>query len=187
MHIRRAHQLFPIRPYLSLLVATLEDGDARVRECARESVVELFTGPGVSDAARADLKVAMAKRNVRKAIVDAILSRLVLGGTAVAANLHQTDGSENGDIGEKGKDYVPPSLVLQSRKQTAGSASGPSGILRSESTREFSRPPSRTATVPPADGAGTTVADVHPVYVRSQLFKKTMFLFAFQRTDHFQP
>lgn len=53
---------FPLRPYLPLLVELLEDSDSNVREVARQSVVELFTGPTVTDAARADLKKEMAKK-----------------------------------------------------------------------------------------------------------------------------
>ena len=62
VHIRRVHHLFPLRPYLPHLVDALEDTDSTVRECARQSVVELFTGPGVTDTARADLKKEMAKK-----------------------------------------------------------------------------------------------------------------------------
>ena len=62
VHIRRHHHLFPLRPYLPQLVDALEDTDSNVRDCARQSIVELFTGPGVTDAARADLKKELTKR-----------------------------------------------------------------------------------------------------------------------------
>ncbi|KAG8899341.1 suppressor of tub2 mutation [Tulasnella sp. 403] len=70
---------FPIRPYLPQLVDCLEDTDGSVREIARSSVVTLFTGPQVTDAARADLKNEMAKKGVRKAIVNDILAKLLTG------------------------------------------------------------------------------------------------------------
>jgi len=79
VQLRRAHQSFPIRSFVPALVDTLEDGDGTVRECAKQSVVEIFTGPGVTDAARTDLKKEMTKKNVRKAIVDSLLPKLLAG------------------------------------------------------------------------------------------------------------
>jgi len=173
VHIRRAYHLFPIRVYLPQLVATLEDTDGNVRECARQSVVELFTGPGVTDAARADLKKEMTKKNVRKNIVDHVLAKLVAGGTGGV----QSDGSENGDAGAGPtggkKEYIPPSLALQGRKPTGGlgsstSLSGMSRTISQGNVKELSRPASRSTMVSPplppvpADNVGN---DVHPVYV----------------------
>jgi CLIP-associating protein 1/2 len=169
VHIRRAHHLFPIRPYLPLLVVTLEDGDAHVRECSRTSVVELFTGPGVTDAARADLKNAMIKANVRKGIVEGILAKLV---GAPGHSLPADGESENGDTAGGGgkKEYVPPSMALQ-RRPTAGGA-GHVGVSRSHSqsgvtrttsqgnVRESSRPPSPAAGDPP-DSAGSELKAVY--------------------------
>jgi CLIP-associating protein 1/2 len=178
VHIRRAHHLFPIRAYLPQLVATLEDTDGNVRECARQSVVELFTGPGVTDAARADLKKEMTKKSVRKNIVDHVLAKLVAGGTGGGV---QSDGSENGDAGPGPggkKEYIPPSLALQGRKPTGGlgASTGSGGMPRTVSqgnVKELSRPASRTAMVSPPlpptpiDNAGN---DVHPVYVSLTYF-----------------
>jgi CLIP-associating protein 1/2 len=173
VHIRRAHSHFPIRPYLPQLVAALEDGDAHVRDCARPSVIELFTGPGVSDAARADLKKEMSKKGVRKTIVDGVLSKLITTNTAVTGGL-PSDGSDNGDVpstsGPKSTGYIPPSLRLQNQKQTAEAANataGPSGVSRTASTtgaKGASRPASRAAMVEPPTPGGENV-DVKPVYV----------------------
>jgi CLIP-associating protein 1/2 len=162
VHLRRGHHFFPIRPYLPLLVSALEDSDARVRECARESVVELYTGPGVTDAARADLKTAMAKKNVRKGIVESILSKLVSGsGPAVLAS-PQSEGSEDGNACEDMKDFTPPSLMIQGQKTIAGAAVG----QRTQAdVKEPPRPLSRSGTLQPSDAAGTPLADVRPVYV----------------------
>ncbi|KAF8592524.1 hypothetical protein K439DRAFT_1400409 [Ramaria rubella] len=77
--LRRSYPAFPLRPFLSPLVDTLEDSDGTVRECAKQSVVEIFTGHGVTDAARTDLKKEMTKKGVRKTIVDSILARLLSG------------------------------------------------------------------------------------------------------------
>jgi CLIP-associating protein 1/2 len=134
--------------------------------------VELFTGPGVSDAARADLKKEMTKKAVRKNIVDAVLAKLVAGGTSTGNGL-QSDGSENGDTGSNGakKEYIPPSLALQGRKPTVTITTGASsgGMPRSVSqgnVKEPPRPASQTAMSPPlptpTENAGN---EVHPVYV----------------------
>ncbi|KII95772.1 hypothetical protein PLICRDRAFT_48721 [Plicaturopsis crispa FD-325 SS-3] len=163
VHIRRAHHLFPIRPYLPQLVDALEDTDAHVRECARQSVVELFTGPGVSDAARADLKKEMTKKGVRKTIVDGVLSKVLAG-----ASYPQSEGSENGDAAGP-KAYVPPSLALQGRRPTGGTNAG--GIARTVShgsVRDLSRPASRAAGSPPMPPPPETSGpDVRPVYIAS--------------------
>ena len=91
VHIRRTHHLFPLRPYLPHLIDALEDTDPAVRECARQSVVELFTGPGATDAARADLKKEMTKKGVRKTIVDGVLSKVLSGsaGTSTPATMSE--------------------------------------------------------------------------------------------------
>ncbi|KAG8776879.1 suppressor of tub2 mutation, partial [Serendipita sp. 398] len=77
VQLRRSNPRFPIRPFLTHLVDTLEDSDGGVRDCARASVIEIFTAAGVSDGARADLKKEMAKKGVRKGISDSILGQLM--------------------------------------------------------------------------------------------------------------
>lgn len=171
VHIRRAHHQFPIRPYLSLLVDSLEDSDAHVRDCARQSVVELFSGPGVSDGARADLKKEMTKKGVRKAIVDGVLSKLLSGSSG---GNHSRDNSESGDTAPpKPKEYLPPSLALLARKPSQGS-----GLTSTEShgsVKDISRPASRNAMTPPAvpvPSPTTENTEIQPVYVcRPHLFR----------------
>ncbi|KDQ10011.1 hypothetical protein BOTBODRAFT_36634 [Botryobasidium botryosum FD-172 SS1] len=80
VQIRNESPSFPIRPYLPLLVDALEDSDGIVRDCARSSVVILFSGPNITDAARHDLKNELTKKNVRKAIADGVLSKILGGG-----------------------------------------------------------------------------------------------------------
>jgi CLIP-associating protein 1/2 len=151
-------------------VAALEDSDAHVRECARDSVVELYTGPGVTDAARADLKAAMAKKNVRKGIVESILSKLVTGNSGLVSLDVQSELSENGDARGKNKEHIPPSLIIQGRNLSGSSAAGPSGLSGQNTVKEASRPPSRAAIVSPSDTSGASAADVNPVYVRPPYF-----------------
>ncbi|KAI9466759.1 clasp N terminal-domain-containing protein [Lactarius psammicola] len=172
--VRRAHHLFPIRPYLPILVGTLEDSDSTVRETAKTSVVILFTGPGVSDAARADLKRELAKKGVRKTIVDTVLAK-VLGsdntGTAAGEGIEAADVPQSQVTAKK--EYIPPSLALQAQKAAGGSdslVSGPSTVSRMishASVKESSRPASRTAMASPPPSSGDTTANVQAVYVAS--------------------
>ncbi|KAJ7047581.1 clasp N terminal-domain-containing protein [Mycena alexandri] len=179
VHVRRAHQQFPIRAYLPQLVDALEDTDAHVRDCARQSVIELFSGPGVSDAARADLKKEMTKKNVRKTIVDGVLSKLLgIGGSMSGSNPQSREGSENGDTTIKPKEYVPPSLALSGRRPTAGSTGALSRTASVQSN--VSRPPSRAAPLDSPSGAATPPAasestDIRPVYVASSRDLETEF------------
>ncbi|KAI0269241.1 clasp N terminal-domain-containing protein [Gloeopeniophorella convolvens] len=165
--IRRAHHLFPIRPYLTILVGALEDSDSTVRETTKNSVVTLFTGPGVSDAARADLKRELTKKGVRKAIVDSVFAKIL------SSEASTPIGEENGRPQAAAKEYIPPSLALQAMKSTGSrdaAASGPTMVSRSTSrgdVRETSRPASRTAMVTPPPAGGDTAANVQAVYIAS--------------------
>lgn len=159
--------------YLSQLVDALEDTDAHVRDCARQSVIELFSGPGVSDAARADLKKELTKKNVRKTIVDGVLSKLlgvggsVGGGSMSGSNPQSREGSENGDTTMKPKEYVPPSLAIAGRRPTATSSTGAASRTASVHSNT-SRPPSRAAPLDSPSGAASPAAesaDIRPVYV----------------------
>ncbi|KIY67338.1 hypothetical protein CYLTODRAFT_490690 [Cylindrobasidium torrendii FP15055 ss-10] len=148
VHIRKTHHTFPLRPYLSLLVECLEDTDAHVRDCARISVVELFTGPAVTDAARADLKKELTKKGVRKTIVDGVLSKLLGAGSGPQSR----DGSEAGDVGpSEPKQYIPPSMRLQNRQVSSSSTptAGPARA-RTASATSIPRPASRAAAAMPA-------------------------------------
>lgn len=194
MHVRRAHHLFPIRPYLTLLVGNLEDMDGNVRECARQSVVELFTGPAITDAARSDLKKELEKKGVRKAIVEGVLSQIVAGGGPASSTLNE-GGSENTDGGRgagTSAPYVPPSLALMNKRP---GVSG-NGIPKSSSQGSIggsSRPASRAAVLspippdgaPPAGGGGS---EVKPVYVRyHSLPFRTLILIYCDMTDRVEP
>ncbi|KAI0684173.1 clasp N terminal-domain-containing protein [Cytidiella melzeri] len=170
VHIRRTHHMFPIRPYLPGLVESLEDSDPAVRETAKTSVVELFTGPGVTDAARADLKKEMGRKGVRKGIVELLLGR-ILAGASGTTPVGSEAGSENGDAVA----YVPLSVALAGKK-TVGAAGG-SSMSRSVSQPyvDKSRPASRNAAAPqpPTAGfvegltGGAGVLDVKSVYIVS--------------------
>ncbi|KAJ7283886.1 clasp N terminal-domain-containing protein [Mycena rebaudengoi] len=170
VHIRRVHQNFPIRVYVAQLVDALEDTDAHVRDCARQSVIELFSGAGVSDAARADLKKEMTKKNVRKTIVDGVLSKLLgIGGSAGGSSPQSREGSENGDTTIKSKDYVPPSLALSGRRPTT-SSTAPLSRTASVQSSNISRPPSRAAPLDSPAGAtppAGEATDIKPVYIAS--------------------
>jgi len=174
--IRRAHHLFPIRPYVPLLVAALEDSDSTVRETAKTSVVILFTGPGASDAARADLKRELAKKGVRKTIVDAVLNKVLGSGNAstTAGEGTEAPGAPQPQVATK-KEYLPPSLALQAQKSMGGSdvpAPGPSTVPRTAShgsVKESSRPDSRATVNPPIPSGGDTTTNVQAVYVRATL------------------
>jgi CLIP-associating protein 1/2 len=153
-----------------MLVGVLEDSDSTVRETAKTSVVILFTGPGVSDGARADLKRELTKKGVRKTIVDAVLSKVLGSDNSSAAT---TDAPQSQAATKK--EYVPPSLALQAQKAIGGSdfpAPGPSTVSRSAShsnVKELSRPASRAAVTPPVPSGGDTTANVQAVYVRAAL------------------
>jgi len=177
VHIRRIHHLFPIRPYLSYLIDCLEDTDAHVRDCARQSVVELFTGPAVSDAARADLKKEMSRKNVRKAIVDDVLAKL-LSKVSIGSNPQSHEGSENSE-GNGDKDYVPPSLALQGKRpRVLSQVNSAHPVATNESTtKEIPRPSSRAAvsSPPPPMTPSADNVDVVPVYVsRCQTYAEAM-------------
>jgi CLIP-associating protein 1/2 len=180
VHIRRTHHLFPLRPYLSLLVDILEDTDGNVRACATPSVIELFTGPGVTDAARSDLKKEMIKKGVRKAIVDNIQSHLMNPSRATGASTPQSEGSGGSGEPSTRKDYIPPSLMLQqNRRPTVGASSGfaPARIARAASqgnVKENPRPASRAAVASPplSQHSSEAASTVEPAFVRYTLISQ---------------
>lgn len=165
------------------MVATLEDSDSNVRECAKQSLVELFTSPGVTDAARADLKKEMTKKGVRKATMDSVLAQVL------SASNHNLPSAASNEVSQPGgkKEYVPPSLALLGKTPTLstvpGSTPGPSVTAPARTTSRGntgpkvpSRPPSRAGVASPtptdASGGGgigatggTSLADIRNVYV----------------------
>lgn len=144
VQLRRSIPSFPIRSYLSPIVATLEDSDHNVRDCARQSTITLFSGPGVSDAARADLKNELAKKGVRKTIADSILAG-VMNSTTSSATSSAGEGSD-GDraasagpsrtIGRKPSRELPRGLsqsrTAASRPETPGIETMPSSVSSSD-------------------------------------------------------
>ena len=115
-------------------------------------MVELFTGPGVSDAARADLKKEMTKKGVRKSIMDGVLSK-ILGSSIVNGNPERHESSEDGDAATTKREYIPPSLMLQGKLSHDQGSSQPSfapsrstsyDMHKREPSKSSSRPSSRT-------------------------------------------
>lgn len=148
--------------------------------------MELFTSPGVTDAARADLKKEMTKKAVRKATMDSVLSQVLSASTSSLTSAASNELSQSGGK----KEYVPPSLALQGRTPStlsngSGSTPGPSVVARVRTTSRGntgpkvpSRPPSRAGVASPTPteasgggGAGSTItggtnlADIRNVYV----------------------
>ena len=152
VHLRRAHPSFPIRPYLPQLVEGLEDSDGTVRDCARNSVIEIFTAPGVTDAARADLKKEMTKKNVRKTIVEAVIGKLMTAGS-------NTDvGSPPSTTATNDSDFTKPPML-----PTLSTASSSSSV-----TARAVAGASSAATEPPASQA---LSDVPTVFVSDSAFR----------------
>lgn len=144
------------------MIDCLEDTDPHVRECARHSIVELFSGPGVTDAARADLKKELMKKGVRKTIVDGVLSKLLAG--AVGSNPQSQEGSENGEgtNTSKNKEYIPPSVALAKKPQVIG---GLARTVSLSSFKELQRPASRAAMASPPPHMPAENLDIQAVYV----------------------
>jgi CLIP-associating protein 1/2 len=155
--IRQSNPFFPIKPYLTPLVETLEDGDGTVRECSRQSVITLFSGPTVTDAARADLKNEMNKRGVRKSIVDGVLLKLLSSSS--------TTGAE-----ESAAEDRPPPTSRKTMPSTAPKPGVTSRSVTQPSVRDAppERPPSSMAGEA-SSSAGASITDVSAVYVSFSL------------------
>jgi len=162
VHLRRTHPSFPIRPYLPQLVEALEDSDGTVRDCARNSVIEIFTAPGVTDAARADLKKEMTKKNVRKTIVDTVLGKLMAAGPAVSTDAGSPPLSTATNDSDSTK---PPVLSMLKRSATlsttSSSSAGTARAIASTSTPTSERP---------AGQADSAPSDVPTVFVSTSAF-----------------
>lgn len=138
----------------------MEDNDAKVRDCAKQSVIELFTGPAVTDAARADLKKELTSKSVRKGIAESVLNE-VAARASVATALPPTKS-------DAPKEYVPPSVALMAGKN------GPSGpevrpISRVASGTMPTRPASRavaSSTSVTSGGRSTPIAEVSSAEVK---------------------
>lgn len=108
VQLRRVHKSLPLKPFLSGLVDSLESSDGTVRECAKQAIIEMFTGANVSDTAKSELKKEMTKKNVRKTILDTVLFKIFNPETE-----NGTRGSEGvGGVDSKNDDIVSkPSLA----------------------------------------------------------------------------
>lgn len=132
---------------------TLEDSDGGVRDCARVSVIEMFTAATVSDGARADLKKEMTKKGVRKGIVDGVLGQLFSSSSSTQA----PETPREGEPQSSGTGFM-------SRKPTAATlASSTAGFSRTAST--VSVPMEEYPEAQKSEGAQDAVA----VYVRSSV------------------
>ncbi|WVQ97020.1 hypothetical protein IAU59_004130 [Kwoniella sp. CBS 9459] len=69
-----------LKMWLAPLVDLLEDGEGHVREQAKETVVALLSPDSTPPAARSELKKLLIARNVRKAIANDIINRVLGGG-----------------------------------------------------------------------------------------------------------
>lgn len=101
---------------MSSIVDALEDSDPTVRACARESAITLFSAPGVSDVARTDLKEQIAKKHVRKSIVDQILAGLMGSSSSTV--------SSTGDQSDIDRAPRTPSRMLSRNPSTQDSLQG---------------------------------------------------------------
>jgi hypothetical protein len=133
---------------MSPIVDALEDSDPTVRECARESAVTLFSAPGVSDVARTDLKEQMAKKHVRKTIVDQILAGLMGSSSSAVSSV--------GDQSDTDRAPRAPSRMLSRNPSVQDS-------LQRFSQSEIETPTSECF------GAGpSAMSDIPIVYVSSK-------------------
>ncbi|KAG9126783.1 suppressor of tub2 mutation [Ceratobasidium sp. 392] len=184
--IREAYPGFPLRPYVSRSVELLEDGDGSVRDSARTSVVTLFSAPGVTDSARADLKNEMSKRGVRKGIVEAVLSKLVGTSVARAGSVAGSDSGVNTDTevlpragASTGRRPVgAPIARTVSVTSAAGSTSAAERPLSRQDEVPSTLGPAVTLTIPSASasagiksaeggGVSATSADIPTVFIAS--------------------
>ncbi|KAH7345258.1 clasp N terminal-domain-containing protein [Rhizoctonia solani] len=184
--IRETHPKFPLRPYVALSVELLEDGDGSVRDTARAGVVALFSSPGVTEAARADLKNEMSKRGVRKTIMDAVLSKLAAVSAPRAKSVAGSDsgvGTDTEVLSRPGtsmgrRPIGTPIARTVSITSATGSANGADRPLSRQ--EEALQPPSSAVTIsiPPgpsvggvksadATGGSATSADVPTVFIAS--------------------
>ncbi|KAG1753830.1 clasp N terminal-domain-containing protein [Suillus paluster] len=181
VHIRRTHHLFPLRPYLSLLVDTLEDTDGSVRSCATPSVIELFTGPGVTDAARSDLKKELTKKGVRKAMVDNIQTQLMHSSRSARASTPHSESSAGSGEPNAKKEYAAAS----------GATPGMTRAASQGNVREISRPASRAAVASPplSQPSSEAASTVEPAFIASSRDLENEFLafaksFEGKETEH---
>ncbi|EJD53867.1 hypothetical protein AURDEDRAFT_133525 [Auricularia subglabra TFB-10046 SS5] len=162
VQIRKACPGFPLRPFLVPLVETLEDPDGTVRDCSRESIVQIFSSPTVSDAARAELKKEMTKKGVRKTIVESVLARVLAGGTITPqSEAAESDGGQASAI-RKGS-------VIGRTASSSSADVGAATPTTAAPPASKSRPPSRAAAAQalPETPAAAGDESVKPVFIAS--------------------
>ena len=147
------------------MVDALEDGDGTVRECARQSVVEIFAAPGVTDAARTDLKKEMTKKGVRKTIVDSVLLKLLSG---------EGRNTPSGDSVDSRDETPQPSAIASKHPAPSVPAIGRSASHGT--VTDLDRPASR------AGDANLGDTDVTPVYVGPKTLPFYLLGFKFLKT-----
>ncbi|KAJ1311708.1 hypothetical protein OPQ81_010180 [Rhizoctonia solani] len=151
--IREAHPKFPLRPYVSLSVELLEDGDGSVRDAARTGIISLFSAPGITDAARADLKNEMSKQGVRKTIMDAVLNKLA---ASSASREKAAPGSDSG-VGTDTEVLSRPGTSMGRRPVGTPIARTVSITSATGSANGAERPLSRQEEAQPS-GSGVTIS-----------------------------
>ncbi|PVG01051.1 hypothetical protein CPB86DRAFT_700010 [Serendipita vermifera] len=137
-----------VREQVCMKFDTLEDGDGGVRDCARVSVVEMFTATTVTDSARADLKKEMTKKGVRKGIMDGVLNQLFTSNSQAAPAPAQTPAQTSS----------PPTVSSTLSRQTTASTFVSNGSLARTTTLASS-----TA----SEFQDTNSDDIAPVYIAS--------------------
>ena len=155
--IRKQVPSFPIRPFLPQLVECLEDTDGGVRDCARIVVVSLFTGRGVTDAARADLKSEMIKKGVRKTIVNDVLAKILAPSLTGSGSLNR----ELSELGSGEEGSASSSRILEQPRPLGASRSATMPTLAREATN------ASIATTSSEITAASQTTEISEVYVSS--------------------
>ncbi|KAH8698412.1 clasp N terminal-domain-containing protein [Talaromyces proteolyticus] len=113
----REHNIL-FRTHVPSLVTALEDADSGVRECAKNTVIEIFqTAPS---RAKSDLKKQLSENGVRKSIVSAILSGLGVSDHDAAPNGRSESRRPGSSLAvSRHRDDPPrPNSVLSARPQS---------------------------------------------------------------------
>ena len=186
--MRMAAPAAPLRLWVPLLVATLEDSDGTVRDVARETVIAIFTMPSVGPAAKADLKKEMMKKGVRKGTSEAVLKGVLGGGGTAAVGMTPSSSSsvdghdrsssrgttasgQSASSNGKGAPTTSPSKPVPSSVRQASSRGEkllkqPKNMSQEDILADIEAQAAAAAPPPKSDGAD--VASVQVVYIASQ-------------------
>ena len=135
-----------------------------MRDCARTSIIEIFTAHGVTDAARADLKKEMTKKNVRKTIVDAVIGKLMATGSAAGTDVGPPPPSSAISDSDPTK---PPALSTLKRSTTLSTTSS-SSVVTARATASTSTPTSERS----ASQLDAAPSDIPTVFVSTIVFSR---------------